>query len=83
MFAKTICSIKLFPAEKRYKYDAVAIGYSIHPYSYWDSPTYHYRYIPVFDGTYRNIIVCFKNNFRLKINLKEESALYKKLMYTT
>ena len=80
MLVKEVCQIDLFPAVKRYRQDTVATGYSIRPYDYWSSPTYHYRYIPEFDGTYRNIVVYFENNFKLKINIKEESKLYKKLM---
>ena len=38
------------------------------------------KYKTVFDGTYRNVIVRFTNNMKLKINVKEESLLYQKLL---
>ena len=47
---------------------------------YRSDSIYHYRYKTVFDGTYRNIIVQFDNKIKIKINIKEESLLYQKLL---
>ena len=76
-----VSHLTLYPAQKRYRRDIVETGFSIGSH-YRSSPVYHYQYKTVFDGTYRNIIVRFTNNFKLKINIKEESLLYQKLTTT-
>ena len=71
--------LTLYSAQKRYRRDIVETGFSMRLY-YRSAPVYHYQYKTVFDGTYRKIIVRFTNNAKIKIKIKEESALYKKLL---
>lgn len=77
-FFDKVSHLTLYPAQKRYRRDIVETGFSMSSH-YRSAPVYHYRYKTVFDGTYRKIVVRFNNNFKLKINIKEESLLYKKL----
>lgn len=77
-FFDKVAHLTLYPAQKRYRRDIVETGFSMSSH-YHSAPVYHYRYKTVFDGTYRKIVVRFNNNFKLKINIKEESLLYKKL----
>ena len=77
-FLDKVSYLTLYPAQKRYRRDIVETGFSMGSH-YRITPIYHYRYKTVFDGTYRKIVVRFNNNFKLKINIKEESLLYKKL----
>ena len=74
-----VVHLTLFPAQKRYRRDLVETGFSMSSH-YHSTPIYHYRYKTVFDGTYRTIIVRFENNIKIKINIKEESLLYQKLL---
>ena len=74
-----VVNLTLCPAKKRYRRDIVETGFSMSSH-YRSAPVYHYRYKTVFDGTYRNVIVRFDNNMKIKINIKEESLLYKKLL---
>ena len=78
-FFDKVSHLTLYPAQKRYRRDIVETGFSMSSH-YRSAPVYHYRYKTVFDGTYRKIVVRFTNNFKLKINIKEESLLYKKLI---
>ena len=78
-FFDTVVHLTLYPAQKRYRRDIVETGFSMSSH-YRSAPVYHYRYKTVFDGTYRNVIVRFDNNMKIKINIKEESLLYKKLL---
>ena len=80
-FFDKVSHLTLYPAQKRYRRDIVETGFSMGSH-YRSSPVYHYQYKTVFDGTYRNVIVRFTNNFKLKINIKEESLLYQKLTTT-
>ena len=77
-FFDNVSHLTLYPAQKRYRRDVVETGFSMGSH-YRSTLGYHYRYKTVFDGTYRKIVVQFTNNFKLKINIKEESLLYKKL----
>ena len=77
-FLDKVSHITLYPAQKRYRRDIVETGFSTSSH-YRSAPIYHYRYKTVFDGTYRNVIVKFTNNIKIKINIKEESLLYQKL----
>ena len=81
VFFDKVVHLTLCPAQKRYRRDIVETGFSMGSH-YRSSPVYHYQYKTVFDGTYRNVIVRFTNNFKLKINIKEESLLYQKLTTT-
>ena len=81
VFFDKVVHLTLFPAQKRYRRDIVETGFSMGSH-YHSAPVYHYRYKTVFDGTYRNVIVRFANNMKLKINIKEESLLYQKLIDT-
>ncbi len=74
-----VAHLTLYPAQKRYRRDIVETGFSMSSH-YRSAPIYHYRYKTVFDGTYRNVIVQFTNNIKIKINIKEESLLYQKLL---
>ena len=78
MFVNKISHLTLFPAKRHYRREIVETGYSMSSYPK-SMPVYHYRYKTVFNGTYRKILLRFTNNFKLKINIKEESLLYKKL----
>lgn len=78
-FLDKIAHIALYPAQKRYRRYIIKTGFSMRSY-YRSAPVYHYRYRTVLDGTYRNIIVRFDNNMKVKINIKEGSLLYKKLI---
>lgn len=78
-FLDKVSHLTLYPAQKRYRRDIVETGFSMSSH-YRSAPVYHYRYKTVFDGTYRNVIVRFANNIKIKINIKEESLLYKKLL---
>ena len=78
-FFDKVVHLTLCPAQKRYCRDIVETGFSMGSH-YRSAPVYHYRYKTVFDGTYRNVIVRFANNMKLKINIKEESLLYQKLL---
>ena len=78
-FFDKVVHLTLRPAQKRYRRDIVETGFSLGSH-YRSAPVYHYRYITVFDGTYRNIIVRFNNKIKMKINIKEESLLYQKLL---
>ena len=77
-FFDKVSHLTLYPAQKRYRRDIVETGFSMGSH-YRSAPIYHYRYKTVFDGTYRNVIVQFANKIKIKINIKEESLLYKKL----
>ena len=79
VFFDKVVHLTLCPAQKRYRRDIVETGFSMGAH-YHSAPVYHYRYKTVFDGTYRNVIVRFANNMKLKINIKEESLLYQKLL---
>ena len=79
MFFDKVVHLTLCPAQKRYRRDIVETGFSMGAH-YHSAPVYHYRYKTVFDGTYRNVIVRFANNMKIKINIKEESLLYQKLL---
>ena len=78
-FLDKVSRLTLYPAQKRYRRDIVETGFSMGSH-YRSTPIYHYRYKTVFDGTYRNVIVRFANNIKLKVNIKEESLLYQKLI---
>ena len=79
VFLDKVVHLTLSPAQKRYRRDIVETGFSMGSH-YRSAPVYHYRYKTVFDGTYRNVIVRFTNNIKIKINTKEESLLYQKLL---
>ena len=79
VFFDKVVHLTLCPAQKRYCRDIVETGFSMGSH-YRSAPVYHYRYKTVFDGTYRNVIVRFANNMKVKINIKEESLLYQKLL---
>jgi hypothetical protein len=79
LFFDKVVHLTLCPAQKRYRRDIVETGFSMGSH-YRSAPVYHYRYKTVFDGTYRNVIVRFTNNMKIKINIKEESLLYRKLL---
>ena len=78
-FIDKVVHLTLSPAQKRYRRDIVETGFSMGSH-YRITPIYHYRYKTVFDGTYRNVIVQFANKIKIKINIKEESLLYQKLL---
>lgn len=78
-FLDKVSRLTLYPAQKRYRRDIVETGFSMGS-NYRSAPIYHYRYKTVFDGTYRNVIVQFANKIKIKINIKEESLLYQKLL---
>ena len=78
-FFDKVVHLILCPAQKRYRRDIVETGFSMGAH-YRSAPVYHYRYRTVFDGTYRNVVVRFANNIRIKVNIKEESLLYQKLL---
>lgn len=78
-FLDKVSHLTLYPAQKRYRRDIVETGFSMGSH-YRSTPIYHYRYKTVFDGTYRNVIVQFANKIKIKINIKEESLLYQKLL---
>lgn len=78
-FLDKISHLTLYPAQKRYRRDIVETGFSMGSH-YRSAPIYHYQYKTVFDGTYRNVIVQFANKIKVKINIKEESLLYQKLL---
>ena len=78
-FLDKVSHLTLYPAQKRYRKDIVETGFSMGSH-YRSAPIYHYRYKTVFDGTYRNVIVQFANKIKIKINIKEESLLYQKLL---
>ena len=78
-FFDKIAHLTLYPAQKRYRRDIVETGFSMGSH-YRSTPIYHYRYKTIFDGTYRNVIVQFANKIKIKINIKEESLLYQKLL---
>ena len=78
-FLDKVSHLTLYPAQKRYRKDIVETGFSMGSH-YHSAPIYHYRYKIVFDGTYRNVIVQFANKIKIKINIKEESLLYQKLL---
>ena len=78
-FFDKVSHLTLYPAQKRYRRDIVETGFSMGSH-YRSAPIYHYRYKTVFDGTYRNVIVQFANKIKIKINIKEESLLYKKIL---
>ena len=78
-FLDKVSHLTLYPAQKRYRKDIVETGFSMGSH-YRSAPIYHYRYKIVFDGTYRNVIVQFANKIKIKINIKEESLLYQKLL---
>ena len=78
-FFDKVVHLTLYPAQKRYRRDIVETGFSMGSHSR-SAPIYHYRYKTVFDGTYRTAIVRFANNIKIKINIKEESLLYKTLL---
>ena len=80
-FFDKVVHLILCPAQKRYRRDIVETGFSMGSH-YRSAPVYHYRYKMVFDGTYRKIVVRFTNNVKMKINIKEESLLYQKLLNT-
>ena len=79
VFFDKVVHLTLCPAQKRHRRDIVETGFSMGSH-YHSAPVYHYRYKTVFDGTYRNVIVRFANNMKLKINIREESLLYQKLL---
>ena len=79
VFLDKVVHLTLSPAQKRYRRDIVETGFSMGSH-YRSAPVYHYRYKTVFDGTYRNVIVRFANNIKIKVNIKEESLLYQKLI---
>lgn len=78
-FLDKVSHLTLYPAKKRYRRNIVETGFSMGAH-YRSAPIYHYRYKTVFDGTYRNVIVQFANKIKIKINIKEESLLYQKLL---
>ena len=78
-FLDKVSHLTLYPAQKRYRKDIVETGFSMGSH-YRNAPIYLYRYKTVFDGTYRNVIVQFANKIKIKINIKEESLLYQKLL---
>lgn len=78
-FLDKVSRLTLYPAQKRYRRNIVETGFSMGSH-YRSAPIYHYRYKTVFDGTYRNVIVQFANKIKIKINIKEESLLYQKLL---
>ncbi len=78
-FLDRVVHLTLYPAKKRYRKDIVETGFSMGSH-YRSTPIYHYRYKTVFDGTYRNVIVRFANNIKIKVKIKEESLLYQKLL---
>ena len=78
-FLDKVSHLTLYPAQKRYRRDIVETGFSMGSH-YRSAPIYHYRYKTVFDGTYRNVMVQFANNIKIKINIKEESLLFQKLL---
>ena len=78
-FLDKVSHLTLYPVQKRYRKDIVETGFSMGSH-YRSAPIYHYRYKTVFDGTYRNVIVQFANKIKIKINIKEESLLYQKLL---
>ena len=78
-FLDKVSHLTLYPAQKRYRRDIVETGFSMGSH-YRSAPIYHYRYKTVFDGTYRNVIVQFANKIKIKINIKEESLLFQKLL---
>ena len=78
-FFDKIAHLTLYPAQKRYRRDIFETGFSMGSH-YRSTPIYHYRYKTIFDGTYRNVIVQFANKIKIKINIKEESLLYQKLL---
>ena len=79
LFFDKVVHLTLCPAQKRYRRDIVETGFSMASH-YRSAPIYHYRYKTVFDGTYRNVMVQFANKIKIKINIKEESLLYQKLL---
>ncbi len=78
-FFDKVSHLRLYPPQKRYRRNIVETGFSMGSH-YRSAPIYHYRYKTVFDGTYRNVIVQFANKIKIKINIKEESLLYQKLL---
>lgn len=78
-FLDKVSHLTLYPAQKRYRRDIVETGFSMGSH-YRSAPVYHYKYKTVFDGTYRKVIITFTNNIKMKINIKEESLLYQKLL---
>ena len=78
-FLDKVSHLTLYPAQKRYRRDIVETGFSMGSH-YRSAPIYHYRYKTVFDGTYRNVMVQFANKIKIKINIKEESLLFQKLL---
>ena len=79
VFLDKVVHLTLSSAQKRYRRDIVETGFSMGSH-YRSAPIYHYRYKTVLDGTYRNVIVRFSNNIKIRINIKEESLLYQKLL---
>ena len=79
LFLDKVFRLTLYPSQKRYSTDFVETGFSMSS-RYRSAPIYHYKYVTVFDGTYRNVVVWFANNIKIKINIKEESLLYQKLI---
>jgi hypothetical protein len=78
-FLDKVSHLMLYPAKKCYRRDIVETGFSMGSH-YRSAPIYHYRYKTVFDSTYRNVMVQFANKMKIKINIKEESLLYQKLL---
>lgn len=78
-FLDKVSHLTLYPAQRRYRRDIVETGFSMGSH-YRSAPVYHYKYKTVFDGTYRKVIITFTNNIKMKINIKEESLLYQKLL---
>ena len=78
-FLDKVSHLTIYPTQKRYRRDIVETGFSMGSH-YRSTPIYHYQYKTVFDGTYRNVIVQFANKIKIKINIREESLLYQKLL---
>ena len=78
-FLDKVSHLTLYTAQKRYRRDIVETGFSMGSH-YRSASVYHYKYKTVFDGTYRKVIITFTNNIKMKINIKEESLLYQKLL---
>ena len=61
--------------KKKYKREAVETGYTMNTYG----TSTHYCYRNVYCGLYRDVVVVFEGGIKMKMNLREDGILCRRL----
>lgn len=74
-FINKVHHVTFYPSQKKYKRAAVETGYTVRTHS----TSTHYRYYDVYCGLYRDVVVAFKGGIKIKMNLREDGILCRRL----